>query len=718
MSAELRFGTLAGLVAGMSVATAAFNEPLPPWMPIPLVALAAWRLVPAWRGVAPAHLAQSWKLLALVTLTLLLWSGGRLGLGINGAGALFIVLLWSKLLELQDLRDLHATCAIALFVVAAQLLVSQSLAQCLVALLASVILLSVLVHTYVVGLAEDGKAAAPTGARLPFAQWWRALRLTSIIGLQAAPFGLMLFLCLPRPGMSPGLDTRMQTSGIGDQLNPGSIADLALNRSVAFRVAFLGSARPEPSTCYWRGLMLWNTDGQQWWGRRGRSSQSATTEPRESEVIKPQHQPTIDYEITMEPTNRQFVFTLDCPDHVFAANGSDATYQETLGQIWQSKDNIGSIRNYRAGSRAVAAADPAHPVWRTSIFGQLSELVEVPDYTRLPADLDPRFIKLADELGRQCTVRDGQDLRGRDFEHVDADKAIRTTLAWFRRNNFRYTLHPGTMASISGTFLFEKRRGFCEHFAAAFSLLMRHMGLPARVMVGYLGGEWNPVGNYVTVRQSNAHAWSEVFVPGEGWRRVDPTSAVVAEDDDGNLLPQGVGGDTGALLGASGNSWIAAHLHGLSQRWDYLEAEWDRWALAYDQDAMATLEHALRIDRLGMLAPVVMFLAPCTPLALLLIFVLRRRRALGDPALQAYRRLCDRLALAGVPRHPDEGPLDFARRAGLTFPEQAAEIVDTANRYARLRYGPPLDPQRRGREVAALRRQVGALRPRQASARR
>lgn len=673
---ELRLSSLAGLVAGMSLATIAFYEPLPLWLPLPLALMGWWRLRPAWRGAPVPRVPRAAKLTVLLVLIGALWLTGRIGVGLDGAGPLFIVLLWSKLLELHTERDFHRTGAIALFLVAAQLLLSQALGQVLFALASSLALLSVLVHLHIVG--DDASGYAD---RRPWRTWMRSLKTASVLGLQALPFAVVLFLCVPRPAISPGID-RVAQSGVTDSISPGSVAQIALDRSPAFRVEFAGRA-PAPGACYWRGVTLSRTDGVSW----GRGNTAHGTVPLPPPLVE--RSETVSYEITLQPHNRAWIYTLDCPLTVAQPPGSEAEYQRKFAYEWEARARIGSTRLYR-GISDLGAIPADSPSGR---------------HTQLPEEMDPEVAALARELRAASIGVDGR---------IDAALAIETTLGWFRERGFVYTLEPGDMGpNPTRAFLFDKRRGFCEHYASAFCLLMRLMGVPSRVVVGYYGGETNPIGGFMTVRQANAHAWSEVHIAGLGWRRVDATGAATAVDGQGNPIPQEMQADRSSFQSArGGDGWLGKRLRWAQQRWDYVEAQWDRWALAYDRDSLGALQKLLGLERLGALATPLMLLGGSLPLLALLLLVMRRRRRSADPVVALYAAFCDRLAAAGVARGPAEGPLAFGRRAADALPAESARIIGIAAGYAGLRYGPAEPAPQRQQELRRLRREVRALRTR------
>jgi len=675
---ELRFSTICGLVVGMSMATAAFFDPLPWWMPVPLVVLAAWRLWPAWRGREAPAVGRQVKYALLLLMTGMLWLSGRLGLGLDGAGAMFIVLLWSKLLELHGARDLQRTCAIALFLVSANLLISQSLAQCLFAALTTLTLLSVLVQRQLAGRSRSNYRDAD-----PSATWRRSWRLCAVLALQAAPFTVVLFLCVPRPSLFEGLDRHNARSGLVDHLEPGSIAHLALDHGLAFRATFLGTTLPAPQDEYWRGLVLWSTDGEAW-GRHLGAQQNEP--PREFRQLQASGT-SLTYEITIEPHDQPWIYTLDCPRTV---NPSELyQYEQQVGFVWASKDPIGSTRIYTATSVLGPASDqPRHPGIDYLSIGDGGER-------------DPRLTALAQDLLAQSRGPDGD---------VDPARAVARTLDWFRRMNFVYTLDPGAMGPHANeTFLFERRQGFCEHYASAFCLLMRLIGVPSRVVVGFLGGEINPIGGFVDVRNSNAHAWSEVWIPAEGWRRVDASTVVPQLDQAGNPVPPDEHFDTAALA-ASGHHWWSASLLAVSNRWDYVEAQWDRWALAYDQDSLAALMSFLHLGALGLAAPLLVLLVLIIPGLALVARIMRRRRFGRDAATRLWGRLSARLGRQGLVRDPAEGLSRFSARAAEAYPEQAERLQRFAADHALLHYGPALPAAEHRQVLQRLRRELRQLR--------
>jgi transglutaminase-like putative cysteine protease len=313
---------------------------------------------------------------------------------------------------------------------------------------------------------------------------------------------------------------------------------------------------------------------------------------------------------------------------------------------------------------------------------------------QLPAGLNPRSLALA------AGLRDAG---------IEPQQVIERLLARFRNEPFFYTTNPPLLGSehTVDQFLFESRRGFCEHYASAFTFLMRAAGVPARVVTGYQGGVVNPVGNYLVVRQAEAHAWSEVWLAGRGWVRIDPTAAVsplriesgiaasIASDDP---LPMLVRGSL-PMLSRAGFAM------------DAVANAWNQWVLSYNTQRQQQLLRNLGIDAADWKAVSVMLLAAAAAATLLATLLALRGILPGrrDPSVAAWERLCGKLARAGLVRLPSEGPTAYARRVADMRPDLAEPVQQIADAYVRLRYQPP-DPHRPAAALAAdLRRRVRQL---------
>jgi hypothetical protein len=309
--------------------------------------------------------------------------------------------------------------------------------------------------------------------------------------------------------------------------------------------------------------------------------------------------------------------------------------------------------------------------------------------TRLPEDRNPRALELAREMRARV---------GSDAEYA------RAVLDWFRDNGLEYTLEPGTTSIDSvDTTLFDSKRGFCGHFASAYATLMRAAGVPARVVTGYLGGEWNPAGGYYIVRQSEAHAWTEVWLDGQGWMRVDPTAVVAPE-----RLQRGVYDMLSSSLPAT-----STYLHNtrwlnrLSLLWDGVNQWWQERVVEFNLRAQFDLLRDLGIEsprweHLGWA-----FALGMTAWIAWVALTLRRgvARVKPDRIGRAWLRATRKLARVAPPRAASEGPFDYADRIAAARPDLAAPVKALAAQYARLRFGPAANAG----DVASLERDVRRL---------
>jgi hypothetical protein len=378
------------------------------------------------------------------------------------------------------------------------------------------------------------------------------------------------------------------------------------------------------------------------------------------------------YRITLEPTNGPWLFALDT---VAAAPRRDMfmAHDRQLSALAPitstlSYDGVSHLATRNEGS--------------LSTLGRRHE-------TTLPPGRNPRARQLA------------LDLRARATSDADFARAV---LDWFRDNGLEYTLEPGVTSLDSvDTTLFDSKRGFCGHFASSYAMMMRAAGVPARVVTGYLGGEWNPVGGYMIVRQSDAHAWTEIWLDGGGWTRVDPTAVVAPE-----RLQRGIFDLlTDSLPATSAFLHQNAFLSRLQHVWDGANQWWHERVVDFDTRAQLEL-----LRKLGVGSPDWQHLGWAFAAGLVawiawVSLALRRgvARLRPDRIGRAWLRATRKLARAASPRMPAEGPMDYARRIGAQRPDLAATVTAVASLYARLRFGPSASHH----EIAALEREVRNL---------
>ncbi len=620
---------------------------LPPWLTAVLVAAAAWRYLAGSRGW---RLPNRWLLLLLTLLGaagVVLHHGTFVG---RDAGvAMLCLMLGLKLLEMRTRRDTVVVIYLGYFLVVTQFLYSQNL------LMAGWLLLTVWALTAL--LITVNRATAPTG-------WFPHAGQAAALMTQALPLMLVLFVLFPRiPGPLWGMpdDEARGITGLSDSMTMGSISELSQSDAVAFRVEF-ASAPPPPAQRYWRGPILRRYDGHTW-----RQGESDHTGPPSAERLGGE----LDYSITLEPHNRTWIFALDLPVRITIPVNVNAEYalERSNAVRERIRYNVRSVLDYRLDPE-LGSADPAL-------------------YLQVPEGSHPRTRALISEW--QSVAPDQEALMTRALRH-------------FREQPFEYTLRPPLLRGDTvDQFLFESRRGFCEHYAGSFAVMMRLAGIPARVVTGYQGGEINPVGNYMIVRQSDAHAWVELWREGSGWQRVDPTAWVSPERIDlglGSAVPERDNPPALSRRTPSLNRTLAL-------QWDALNAYWDRWVLAYGPNMQQQL-----MDRLGLgdwrrMITALALLMLLTLAALALIILRRRPQRPEDPVQRAWIRFCRRMAAVGLPKRPEEGPRDYARRLIRERPDLAADIEALSRLYLHLRYTGRGSP----RQVRALAAHVGRFRP-------
>jgi protein-glutamine gamma-glutamyltransferase len=625
------FRRLAWTTAGLAAALAPHLLRLEPWVAGFVLSVAAWRLVAERRGW---RLPSTW-VRGLITLgvTIGVIASYATITGLDGGTALLALMSALKLLETRTARDQTVLIFIGWFLCLAAFLYAQDVATAAWVLPTVWLLAAALLRISLRG--GEGPALRP-------------FRTTGAMLLKAAPVALVLFVFFPRFGGSfwgaPSSE-RAQT-GLTEEMSPGDISDLTQNDVVAFRVRFEGDEPPPPRERYWRALTLNDFDGYTW--RRGDSQSYHVPEVRHLGA-------PVDYTVTMEPTAQQMLFALD----LVASWTPDLAYKS-----WDF-----SLRTRRPVNAVLRYDVRSHPEYRAgeSLTGALENLS-----LQLPDGRNPRTLELARRM-RAAAASDAGYLQ--------------SILDLFREQAFYYTLTPPGLALNSvDDFLFNTRQGFCGHYASAFTMMARAAGIPARVVAGYQGGDWNPLGGYLIVRQSHAHAWSEVWLPQRGWVRVDPTAAVAPERIERGFEAAFAESDAlpGALRRESELLWQAGMV------WDNLNAEWNDWVVQFDRAAQESVLSGLGFDDPDWraFATVLAVGLGITVGILVLWLAVELRPRATDPAAAAYQRFQNRLARRGIERAPGEAPRDFAQRVRRLRPDLALPALAITETYLRLRYGP------------------------------
>jgi transglutaminase-like putative cysteine protease len=472
-----------------------------------------------------------------------------------------------------------------------------------------------------------------------------AARLGARTLLMALPLGIACFLFFPRmTGQFWALEGGGgATTGLSEEMSPGSIDKLVAEYDPVFRVRFAGPT-PPPELRYWRGPVLNEFDGFTW--RRSRAGYAGPA----LEMLGAQYS----YRVTLEPSNRNWVFALDVIDAAPRRDFLMAPHDRQLTAL----EPIGDTTSYDATSHPSSRA-----LTRLSEAGRRFE-------TRLPPDRNPRSLALARTLRAQSA----------DDAHY-----ARRVLDWFRDGGLRYSIEPEpTSIDSVDSVLFDTKRGFCGHFASSYASLMRAVGIPARVVTGYLGGEYNPTGGYWIVRQSDAHAWTEVWLEPDGWTRIDPTAVVAPE----RLRAGAFDVLSDSQASTSVRFWRNAWMNRVSRLWDGANQWWRENLLDFNLQAQFGLLRSLGIEspdweHLGWAFAIgLMSWIAWVSLTLRRSVARRRPDRIGRAWLAATRKLAKI-----SPRAAHEGPLAYATRIAVARPDLAAPVHAIAQRYATLRFG-------------------------------
>ncbi len=629
-AAQVTYAQLKWICACLALALAAHLTAVPVWLLGTVCAAGAIRLTLAARGRAAP--GRGIRLSIAAAAIVLLFLQFHTFNGLTAGTALLCLMAGLKLLETQSRRDAQIITLIIYFLSVAALLRGES---CW--LLSYLIAVSWLTTATLLSLTDSS----------PPPHWRRSLRFAGRILAQALPLALILWLFFPRfdgPLWRIPADNRSAASGLSDSMSPGDITELALSDEIAFRVRFT-AATPTPQERYWRGPVLHEFDGHTW--RR------ADYGPLRAAPVVPVGG-AYQYTLNLEPHQHNWIFALD----------------------WPTRWNL-PLALLTSDYMLVQPAPISRPIDVTATSYSRIQTTEVLSAgmrrrdTRLPSGRNPRTLQLSEVLRRA---------------HPDDMDYARAVLGMFRGEQFYYTLTPPQLGNDSvDQFLFESKRGFCGHYASAFATLMRAAGIPARVVTGYHGGTFNRYADYWILRQSDAHAWDEIWIDGRGWVRIDPTAAIAPERVKGGLNEALEADVPLTARWHRSTPWLAD----LRLRLDALQLMWRERILDFDQHSQNQLLQLLRIpepdgQKLVMVLAIGLALALCW-----LTWQVHRdlRPPVKDPLLRAYERLCRKLAAVGLPRRAHEGAETYAERIAQARPDLAAAVTALCRRYTLLRYG-------------------------------
>lgn len=574
--------------------------------------------------------------------------------------ALLLTMMALKLLEVRARRDLRVLLFLFGFLLVVQFLFDESALR--------TAFMTLLLFGNLALLFDVTNVSALT-ALLP--RMKRAGRIAGIITLQALPLALVLFLFFPRlssPLWNLGIENEFAITGLQDWLEPGSVLELVISGEDALRVRFDRPPGIPVEGMYWRGIVAWHTDGSRWTPAKAGEFQDAETQ------VVPLGEP-LGYTVALEPTDQRWLIGLDMPISIPADAELTSDFQMVAARP------VNDLRYYRMTS----AVD-----YRTEGLSLFEEAAA----TALPnAMITPRMRALT---------------RSWSADGASPEEIVQRALRHFNAQEFYYTLLPPDLGdNPMDAFLFDAKRGFCEHYAASFALLMRIAGIPTRIILGYLGGEFNPLSGDYLVRQSDAHAWNEVWLEDRGWVRVDPTAYVdpARVDADSRLRAMGAGAPVRFRIdkqGLIGGLLYQAHLLA-----DALNTGWRQWVVGFSRHKQQRLLDALGLGALRDYGLALVMVIGGAAVMLLWSLALSRPRKSDDPVQRAYHRFLRKLRPLGLGRHADEGPQDHRDRILARRPDLQSAVDLIVGLYLRLRYSPNGDASDRAR----LRQHIRAFAP-------
>ncbi|MFV1922822.1 MAG: DUF3488 and DUF4129 domain-containing transglutaminase family protein [Methylotenera sp.] len=600
---------------------------LPPWVTVVAVALGIWRYLLNKKQWALPKMHILIPVMLMICIGLLFSFGNNFGR--DASISLFIIMTAMKLLETKTLRDYMLVISIAYFAVASMFIFSQSASTFLLSLVPITLLTTTLIQI----------SMPQTISRI------YSLKLAVKLLLQSVPLMLVLFVLFPRlPGPIWGItkDAYSGMTGLNDSIELGDVSNLIQNSSVAFRVQFEGEI-PSRNMLYWRGPVLSKQQNNKWLVANDNSqAKQASLEPIGTKL---------NYTMTLEPHNRLWLLLLDMPTTI----PKTATLKQDYSAV--AKEPIRTRIRYQAVSSVQYILD------KSMDMSQSKTALDI------DPDSNPKSFKLA-----------------KDWSHLMPEEVISKALQMFNQA-FIYTLRPPRLSnSPIDDFLFNTKKGFCEHYASSFVYLMRAAGIPARIVTGYQGGEVNPNGNYLIVRQSDAHAWAEVWLEDKGWVRIDPTAAVAPERIELGIDQAVAETDALPIFVRPGAEWLKSVYFNL----DNLNNNWNQWVLGYDNQKQLDFLGKISGKDLSITDIAVWMVAIMLATMLILAgFILRKASGKLNPVQRAYAKHIKQLEKYGLFKHPTEGALDFAQRVANIIPDQATNILEIAKLYNALQYNKP-----------------------------
>ena len=604
-------------------------ENLPVWVPVLVIGCLAWRYL-IYTG-RTSFLHWSIRGLLVIVTGVAIISSYRAGGGISVTVALLVAGFGLKSLEMYKRRDALLVLYVGYLIAASVFLFSQTFGSALYVFFSVVVITTALLSLY-----QHREYT-----------FFYPLRKTVLFIAPALPLMVVLFLLVPRIGplWEIGLDRSVARTGLSDTLSAGDISQLTRSAEVSFRVTF-DDAPPPQKDLYWRAIVLSDFDGRSW-----RNREKATLVPQ---LRVPNESPTIRYEMILEPTDKKYVPALDMPV------SWPATVKQNTDMTLLSVTEQRLRKQYRFQSSTAYALSPDHHVL---------------DFQR------ELILPNGNDRAKEQALSWWEDSKNRE-------QYINKILAFYNRS-FIYTLSPPRLGQDSiDQFLFSTQSGFCEHFSSATAFLLRAVGIPARIVTGYQGGEWNPYERYLLVRQYDAHAWVEAWIPDRGWIRIDPTSAVAPErvEKPADEILQSQSGflsDAPLLaFGIKGASW----LNNIRLRMEAFNYGWHRWVLNYHHQQQGLLTQLLgQVSAwklaLFLSAPFILVIA-----LIMLVQVKRRRVLVRHICDSAIHELSMHLHQQGLSRGKGETFRQYSQRLADIRPDSTMLLKEAADLYEQIRF--------------------------------
>jgi transglutaminase-like putative cysteine protease len=608
------------------------------------------------------------SIMAILLLGAIFWHFQRVS-GRDAGTAFTAGLLAIKFYELRRPRDAALIIFSCFFVVMSALLYSQVLELFIYCLIMMWVLTALLLRVH-------------TGD-LPADRLLRMLIQSGLVFLQAMPIALFLFFFFPRFTGKLSFNLDQSVIGLSDNVSPGSIARLAQNGSEAMYVQFPSKLPPPVAEMYWRAMVLWDYNQGTW-------TPGLLAEPDARSKAAPPSSSEITQEITVFKHNQKWLFALDVPVSLPINKIDNPHWAHMLqGDVLQL-----------AGNNKLDHTERYDVISNPRRSEEILNDAEMKAAIALPKDqIDKRVQDLADQLHQGLGPAQEQEY-------------VMAVLKYFRQSNFVYSTDPG----VEGTnwlpvFLFTTQKGFCEHFASAFAILMRLEHVPTRLVIGYQGGEYNPYADHYIIAQSDAHAWDEVYIDSKKrWVRVDPTAAVLPMSEEGMPELAGAGADNlsrqindhrASFIDAYLPDWTKEAMREIRMRRDAVEGNWDNLVFSYDPDSQNRLAQALGFKKNDYIALTI----GCLVASVICVLVFRAwvlRQSKVTPVESLYALFCRSMARRGIPRAIWEGPLAYTQRLSEAFPDESPAIVRIGSIVSRARYGAALVDSTTPHELSAI----------------